>query len=140
MHSLIFVKWAQQKIFNCWKYHWREYFACLIFVGKAHQQKLFKVKNFPNYDITVILKILVLFIFVHLIFVAMHYSQLQEAINICCGKNSFKLNFRVFTFCGFFQQQILNNYKKFPELQCVYYCSIGTSQSIFIVASMSYSK
>ena len=27
----------------------RKYFTCLIFVGKAHQQKFFRGKNFPNY-------------------------------------------------------------------------------------------
>ena len=51
---------------------------------------------------TVIPEIFTFFIFLCLIFAVIYYSQFQEAIIIRCSINSFKSNFSVFNFCGFF--------------------------------------
>ena len=56
-----------------------------------------------------------LLIFACLIFVVIYYLQFQEAVNILCSKNSFKLNFRVFNLRGFFQAQIIKNHDNFQN-------------------------
>ena len=63
---------------------------------------------------TVILEIFTLRIFACLIFVVIHYSWFQEAVNIHCSKNEFKKKFWVLIFVVF-QSWIINNREKFQN-------------------------
>ena len=68
-----------------------------------------------EYQTTITPEIIALLIFMRLIFVVIYYSQFQEAVNICCIKNAFKLNFCVLNFHGFFQPWIINNRENFQN-------------------------
>ena len=50
-HSLLFVARAQRKISTVKNVYHTKYFACLVFVSRAHCQKFFPGKNFPRYGI-----------------------------------------------------------------------------------------
>ena len=64
---------------------------------------------------TVILEIYVLLIFVCLIFDIIYYLWFQKAVKVCCCKSSLQLNFQVFTFHAFLEQQIINKRENFQN-------------------------
>ena len=88
----------------------KKYFSPFVYKQWLYTKILCKgTQLYPNP------KIFTLLTFARFIFAVIYYLQFQAAVNIRCSKNSFKLNFRVFNFCGFFQPRIINNCENFQN-------------------------
>ena len=78
-----------------------------------------------------------LLIFVHLIFVVIYYLRFQEAVNIHRSKDSFKLNFWVFSFSGYFQPRIISKCENFQNYATgTSYMSYSFLHSVFFTSHL----